>query len=304
MWVVAGQVAFICRHPDMARTAIDVTCRKTWWSIRRRAMPAETRAAIDALYNKFDTHRDAWVTALQDQRVTGFHRVFVLPWSPVHARRIASRFVHAAFGVFGLVLAWWVLLFLRSNGWTGYTWPAAAGVSAAAVPLLLAVTRHSSRLKDREQTDGQAPAAAVRGQGRAFAWMVSLSILVGVPGLIFVLGPPPEGAAGLPPPIHTPYMEADRGFGILTLVSPTVPVMCFALCVYTWLVWQLRGLSFVGNGYTKLLDTRERPGRAGAGTQGARGGTIGRRDCGPSGAAGWTAGAHRDDAPSAASGRA
>ena len=108
-------------------------------------MPAEARADIDTRYNAFETQRNTWVTALQEQRVTGFHRVFVLPWRPAHARRTASLFVHAAFGVFGLVLAWWMLLFLRSHGWTGYTLPAAAGVMAAAVPLLLALTQHSSR---------------------------------------------------------------------------------------------------------------------------------------------------------------
>ena len=151
VWVVAGQVAFMLSHPDMARTALDVTCRKAWWSVRRRAMPAEAQAAIDARYNAFDPHRNRWVTGLQEQRVTGFHRVFVLPWRPVHARRIASLFVHAAFGIFGLVLAWWMLLVLRSFGWTGYAVPVAAGGMAAAVPLLLALTGHSSRLKDRAQ---------------------------------------------------------------------------------------------------------------------------------------------------------
>ena len=254
VWIVAGQVAFTLRRPDTARTAFEVTWRKTWSGVRRRPMPAEARAEIDARYDEFDSRREI---DLQEQRVTGFHRVFVLPSSPLHARRIASLFVHAAFGLFGLVLAWWVLLFLRSSGWTGHTWPVAAGATAAAVPLLLALTQHSSRKKDREQPEGQPAEAGAPGQGRAFAWMVSLAILAGVPALIFVLGPPPEAAAGLPPLHHTSYMEADRGFGVVTLVSPTVPVVCFALCVYTWLVWQLRGLSFVGNGYTKLLATRE-----------------------------------------------
>ena len=257
VWVVAGQVAFMVRHPDMARTALDVTCRKAWWSVRRRAMPAEAKAAIDARYNAFEPHRNRWVTGLQEQRVAGFHRVFVLPWRPVDARRIASLFVHAAFGIFGLVLAWWMLLVLRSFGWTGYAVPVAAGGMAAAVPLLLALTGHSSRLKDRGTAHGQTPAAAAHAQGRAFAWTVLLTILVGLPGLVFVLGPPPEATAGVPPLMHTPFMEADRGFAIVTLVSPTVPILCFALCAYTWLVWQMRGLSFVGNGYTKLLAARE-----------------------------------------------
>jgi hypothetical protein len=257
VWAIAGQVAFIFRHRKMARTAFDVTWRKTWSGVRRRPMPALEQAEIDAQYNAFEADRHTWVTALQEQRVTGFHRVFVLPWRPVHARRTANLFVHAAFGVFGLVLAWWVLLFLRSRAWTGHTWPVAAGATAAAVPLLLALTQHSSRIKDREQPEGQSAHTGTPGQGRAFAWMVSLGILVGVPVLIFVLGPPPEGAGGVALPIQTAYMEADRGFGIVTLVSPTVPVVCFALCIYTWLVWQLRGLSFVGNGYTKLLATRE-----------------------------------------------
>lgn len=210
VWVVIRQVSAVVTRPRRARAPRDVA---------------------------------AWIAQLQDQRVTGFRRLFVLPWQPLDVRRTATVCVHAVFGVFGLLVAWLTLLIVRAAGSTSYGWPIAVGTLTAAVPLLLAITT-------RNGTPHRRPAGA-HAQGLAFASTVGLMLLAGVPLLALAWGPADLPAAG--PIAQLPLMDASRGLTLTTLVSPTVPIVCFALCAYAWLVWQLRVLTVLGAGYTTLF---------------------------------------------------